>query len=84
MYSLIAQLTFAKVRKLPIDFYKRFCEISRNGKVVEATRIAKEMAPELTLDGEFQFDAAFVPSVAEKKLQVLQLKVMLTYSYSQA
>ncbi|MFH4113779.1 phosphate acyltransferase, partial [Acinetobacter baumannii] len=27
-------------------------------KVVEATRIAKEMAPELTLDGEFQFDAA--------------------------
>lgn len=52
-------------------------------KVVEATRIAKEMAPELALDGEFQFDAAFVPSVAEKKLQVLQLKVMLTYSYSQ-
>ena len=47
--------------------YKRFCEISRNRKVVEATRIAKEMAPELTLDGEFQFDAAFVPSVAEKK-----------------
>ncbi|MFX3622993.1 MAG: phosphate acetyltransferase [Ectobacillus sp.] len=36
-------------------------------KVVEATRIAKEMAPELILDGEFQFDAAFVPSVAEKK-----------------
>ncbi|MFD3446765.1 phosphate acetyltransferase [Microbacteriaceae bacterium 4G12] len=36
-------------------------------KVVEATKIAKEMAPELTLDGEFQFDAAFVPSVAEKK-----------------
>ena len=35
-------------------------------KVVEATRIAKEMAPELALDGEFQFDAAFVPSVAEK------------------
>ncbi|MCP8968008.1 phosphate acetyltransferase [Ectobacillus ponti] len=36
-------------------------------KVVEATGIAKEMAPQLTLDGEFQFDAAFVPSVAEKK-----------------
>lgn len=36
-------------------------------KVVEAVRIAKEMAPELTLDGEFQFDAAFVPSVAKKK-----------------
>ncbi|WP_243387139.1 phosphate acetyltransferase [Bacillus kexueae] len=36
-------------------------------KVVEAVKLAKEMAPELTLDGEFQFDAAFVPSVAAKK-----------------
>lgn len=36
-------------------------------KVMEAVRIAKERAPELVLDGEFQFDAAFVPSVAKKK-----------------
>jgi phosphate acetyltransferase len=36
-------------------------------KVANAVQIAKEKAPELTLDGEFQFDAAFVPSVAEKK-----------------
>ncbi|MFC4321846.1 phosphate acetyltransferase [Litchfieldia salsa] len=36
-------------------------------KVVEAARIAKELDPTLVLDGEFQFDAAFVPSVAEKK-----------------
>ncbi|MGG3571666.1 phosphate acetyltransferase [Bacillus gobiensis] len=36
-------------------------------KVAEAVKIAKEKAPDLTLDGEFQFDAAFVPSVAEKK-----------------
>jgi phosphate acetyltransferase len=36
-------------------------------KVVEAVSVAKEKAPELTIDGEFQFDAAFVPSVAEKK-----------------
>ncbi|WP_167629878.1 phosphate acetyltransferase [Listeria valentina] len=36
-------------------------------KVAEATQLAKEKAPELTLDGEFQFDAAFVPSVAEQK-----------------
>jgi phosphate acetyltransferase len=36
-------------------------------KVVEAVTIAKEKSPELTVDGEFQFDAAFVPTVAEKK-----------------
>ncbi|MEH7402376.1 MULTISPECIES: phosphate acetyltransferase [Bacillaceae] len=36
-------------------------------KVAEAVKIAKELAPELTLDGEFQFDAAFVPSVAKSK-----------------
>ncbi|TMU83983.1 phosphate acetyltransferase [Bacillus sp. BHET2] len=36
-------------------------------KVVEAVSLAKEKAPEMTIDGEFQFDAAFVPSVAEKK-----------------
>ena len=36
-------------------------------KVVEATRIAKEEHPELKLDGEFQFDAAVVPSVGASK-----------------
>lgn len=36
-------------------------------KVSEAVRIAKEQKPDLVLDGEFQFDAAFVPSVAKKK-----------------
>ncbi|MBY0221186.1 phosphate acetyltransferase [Sporosarcina aquimarina] len=36
-------------------------------KVVEAAKIAQEMAPELLIDGEFQFDAAYVPSVAAKK-----------------
>lgn len=36
-------------------------------KVVEATRIAKELAPELSLDGELQFDAAIVPSIGKKK-----------------
>jgi len=36
-------------------------------KVTEAVNIAKEQNPELTVDGEFQFDAAFVPSVADKK-----------------
>ncbi len=36
-------------------------------KVVEATRIAKEMAPELKIDGELQADAAMVPSVGSSK-----------------
>jgi phosphate acetyltransferase len=36
-------------------------------KVVEALQLAKEKDPSLVIDGEFQFDAAFVPSVAEKK-----------------
>ncbi|WP_060681195.1 phosphate acetyltransferase [Virgibacillus halodenitrificans] len=36
-------------------------------KVEEALEIAKEKNPDLIIDGEFQFDAAFVPSVAEKK-----------------
>ena len=43
-------------------------------KVAEAVKIAKEKAPELTLDGEFQFDAAFVPSVAEKKAPDSEIK----------
>lgn len=36
-------------------------------KVAEATAKAKELDPELPLDGELQFDAAFVPSVGERK-----------------
>lgn len=37
------------------------------GKVVEAVGIAKQKAPELALDGEFQFDAAIAPEVGELK-----------------
>ncbi len=36
-------------------------------KVAEATEIAKNLAPELALDGELQFDAAFVEKVAKQK-----------------
>lgn len=36
-------------------------------KVVEATRMAKEMAPDLAIDGELQADAALVANVGEKK-----------------
>ncbi|EHI73795.1 phosphotransacetylase [Streptococcus criceti] len=36
-------------------------------KVQEATKLAKDLAPELALDGELQFDAAFVPETAAIK-----------------
>ncbi|WP_430708823.1 phosphate acetyltransferase [Paenalkalicoccus suaedae] len=43
-------------------------------RVSEAVQIAKDKAPELVIDGEFQFDAAFVPSVAAKKAPDSPLK----------
>ena len=36
-------------------------------KVVEATKIAHELRPDLEIDGELQFDAAFVPETAALK-----------------
>jgi len=36
-------------------------------KVVNATRIAREMAPELKIDGELQADAAIIESIGRKK-----------------
>lgn len=36
-------------------------------KVIEATRLAKEMVPDLLIDGELQADAALVPSVGNQK-----------------
>ena len=36
-------------------------------KVVEATRLAKEMAPDLKIDGELQADAALVEAVGSKR-----------------
>lgn len=36
-------------------------------KMQEATRLAKEKAPDLKLDGEMQLDAAIVPSVGKSK-----------------
>ncbi|MEX0351155.1 MAG: phosphate acetyltransferase [Paracoccaceae bacterium] len=39
----------------------------RVSKVVEATNLVKAAEPDLLIDGELQFDAAFVPEVAAKK-----------------
>jgi phosphate acetyltransferase len=36
-------------------------------KVIEATRLAKQKAPDLLVDGELQGDAALIPSVAKSK-----------------
>jgi len=36
-------------------------------KVIEATRLAKEMDPELVIDGEMQADAALIPSIGQRK-----------------
>lgn len=36
-------------------------------KMKEATRIVKEKAPDLKVDGELQVDAAIIPSIGEKK-----------------
>ncbi len=38
-------------------------------KVIEALSLAREMAPEISMDGELQLDAAIIPSVAEKKAE---------------
>ncbi len=36
-------------------------------KIVEATRLAKEMDPTLCIDGEMQTDAALIPTIAQRK-----------------
>ena len=45
-------------------------------KVIEATRLAKEKAPDLILDGELQVDAAIIPGVAKSKAPASPLKGM--------
>ena len=43
-------------------------------RVVEALQLAKEKDSALVIDGEFQFDAAFVPSIAAKKAPDSEIK----------
>ena len=42
---------------------------ARVDKVREATRLVRQREPDLAIDGEFQADAALVPSVARKKVK---------------
>lgn len=43
-------------------------------RVVEAAKIAQTLAPDLVIDGEFQFDTAYVPAVAASKAPDSQIK----------
>ncbi len=79
----IAVVTASNAHKL-LDIEPRVAMLSfsTNGsathahvdKVKEATAIAKEMAPDLKVDGELQLDSAIVESVAQKKCPDSPLK----------
>ena len=36
-------------------------------KVIDATALVRELAPDLCIDGEIQFDAAIIPSIGDRK-----------------
>lgn len=42
-------------------------------KVQQATRLARQAAPELLIDGEIQLDAAIIPAIASRKLSNSQI-----------
>ena len=46
---------------------KGSAEHSDSNKVLNALKIARELAPDLSIDGELQADAALIPKVGEKK-----------------
>ena len=56
----------AKVAMLSYSTYGSAHSASTE-KVIEATKLVKEKAPDLLVDGEMQLDAAIIPEVAESK-----------------
>ncbi|WP_299351080.1 phosphate acetyltransferase [uncultured Shimia sp.] len=66
--SSFEALTTEKARVAMLSFSTRgSASHAAVSKVVKATEIAKAAAPDLMIDGELQFDAAFVPDVAAAK-----------------
>ena len=63
----------AKVAMLSYSTYGSAHSASTE-KIIEATSLVKEKAPELMVDGELQLDAAIVPEVAEFKAKGSPLK----------
>lgn len=71
----VAVESAATARRFDIDPKVALLSFSTKGsakgemvtKVQEATKLAQEKAPKTPIDGELQFDAAFVPSVGAKK-----------------
>ena len=63
----------AKVAMLSYSTYGSAHSASTE-KVIEATKLVREKAPELIVDGELQLDAAIVPEVAEFKAKGSPLK----------
>ena len=55
---LVAMLSFST---------KGSAKTESTGKMIEATRIAKEIDPSILIDGELQADAAIVPKVGQSK-----------------
>ena len=63
----------AKVAMLSYSTYGSAHSASTE-KVIEATKLVKEKAPEIMVDGELQLDAAIIPEVAESKAKGSTLK----------